>query len=168
MQGHCHTSTHCSILCHSALEFFIDLSFWLHYGPGVDVASNSNEYQEYFLGGKGSWCVVLATFPPSCANCLEIWEPQPPGTLRACPDLYSDCFTKHLTWPAFDSLYIFNPTYCICNHNCYRIFKCQCNNTPLYEILWHSTTTCMRVNKHWINTAYQHGDRRSRLLSTVV
>jgi hypothetical protein len=22
--------------------------------------------------------------PPSCANCLEIWEPQPPGTLWAC------------------------------------------------------------------------------------
>jgi len=22
-----------------------------------------------------------------CADCLEIWEPQPPGTLRACPGL---------------------------------------------------------------------------------
>jgi hypothetical protein len=27
------------------------------------------------------------TLPPSCADCLEIWETQPPGTLRACPDL---------------------------------------------------------------------------------
>jgi len=26
--------------------------------------------------------------PPSCANCLEIWEPQSPGTLWACPGLY--------------------------------------------------------------------------------
>jgi hypothetical protein len=25
-------------------------SFWSHYGPGVDSASNINEYQEYFLG----------------------------------------------------------------------------------------------------------------------
>jgi len=25
--------------------------------------------------------------PRSCADCLEIWEPQPPGTLRACPGL---------------------------------------------------------------------------------
>jgi hypothetical protein len=25
--------------------------------------------------------------PPSCADCLEIWEPEPPGTLRACPGL---------------------------------------------------------------------------------
>jgi len=27
------------------------------------------------------------------ANCIEIWEPQPPGTLRACPGLSWDCFT---------------------------------------------------------------------------
>jgi hypothetical protein len=25
-------------------------SFWSHYGPGVDTASNRNEYQLYFLG----------------------------------------------------------------------------------------------------------------------
>jgi len=37
-------------------------------------------------GGKGGWCVGL-TLPPSCADCLEIWEPQPHGTLRACPGL---------------------------------------------------------------------------------
>jgi hypothetical protein len=54
---------------------------------GVDSASNRNEYQEYFLGGKGGRCVELTTLPPSCADCLEIWEPQPPGTLRACPGL---------------------------------------------------------------------------------
>jgi len=30
---------------------FIDVtSFQSHYGPGVDSASNSNEYQEHFLG----------------------------------------------------------------------------------------------------------------------
>jgi len=26
----------------------------------------------------------LTTLPPSCADCLEMWDPQPPGTLRAC------------------------------------------------------------------------------------
>jgi len=37
------------------LEFFIDIkSFWSHYGPGVDSASNRNEYQEYFLGVKAA------------------------------------------------------------------------------------------------------------------
>ena len=34
-------------------------------GPGVDSASNRNEYQEYFLGGKGGRCVGLTTLPPS-------------------------------------------------------------------------------------------------------
>ena len=50
-------------------------------------ASNRNEYQEYFLGGKGGRCVGATTSPPSCADCLEIWEPHPPGTVRACPGL---------------------------------------------------------------------------------
>jgi len=35
----------------SVSGFFIDMKFFrLHYGPGVDSASNRNEYQEYFLG----------------------------------------------------------------------------------------------------------------------
>ena len=35
--------------------FFIDIkSFRSHYGPGVDEASNRNEYQEYFLGVKAA------------------------------------------------------------------------------------------------------------------
>jgi hypothetical protein len=55
--------------------------------------SPGNEYQQYFLGGKGGWCVGLTTLPPSCAECLEICEPEPPGTLRAWPGLYRDCFT---------------------------------------------------------------------------
>ena len=34
---------------------FIDIkSFRSHYGPGVDSASNKNEYQEYFLGVKAA------------------------------------------------------------------------------------------------------------------
>ena len=38
-----------------ASEFFIDIkSFRSHYGPGVDSASNRNEYQEYFLEVKAA------------------------------------------------------------------------------------------------------------------
>ena len=55
-----------------------------HCGPEVVSVFNRNEYQEYFLGSKGYRCVGLTTLPPSCADCHEIWEPQPPGTLRAC------------------------------------------------------------------------------------
>ena len=42
-----------------------------------------HEYDEYFLGGKGGRCLGLTTLPPSRAECLEIWEPQPPKTLSA-------------------------------------------------------------------------------------
>ena len=35
--------------------FFIDIkSFRSHYGPGVDSASNINDYQENFLGVKAA------------------------------------------------------------------------------------------------------------------
>ena len=35
--------------------FFVDIkSFRSHYDPGVDSASNRNEYQEYFLGVKAA------------------------------------------------------------------------------------------------------------------
>ena len=60
-------------------------SFRSHCGPGVDSASNRNEYQEYFLGeggGKGGRCVGLTILLSSCADCIEIvgasasWNPQ--------------------------------------------------------------------------------------------
>ena len=56
-------------------------------GLSVDSASYRNEYQEYFLVGKSGRCVGLTTLPPSYPDCLGIWEPQHPGTLRACPGL---------------------------------------------------------------------------------
>ena len=33
-------------------------------------------------GGKGGRCVGLTNLPSSCADCLEIWEPQTYGTFR--------------------------------------------------------------------------------------
>jgi len=38
-------------------------SFRPHYGIGVDSAPNRNEYQECFLGSKGSRCIGLTTLP---------------------------------------------------------------------------------------------------------
>ena len=39
----------------SIIGFFVDIkSFRSHYGPGVDSASNRNEYREYFLGVKAA------------------------------------------------------------------------------------------------------------------
>jgi len=59
--------------------------------PGVVSASNRNEYQVYFLGGKGGRC-RLTTLPTLCADWLEIWEPQPRGTLKASLGQYRDLF----------------------------------------------------------------------------
>jgi hypothetical protein len=33
----------------------------------------------------------------SYCDFLEIWDPQPPGSLMACPRLYMDCFTFTFT-----------------------------------------------------------------------
>ena len=35
-----------------SMEFFIDTTFWLHYGPVVESASNRNAYQKYILAVK--------------------------------------------------------------------------------------------------------------------
>ena len=61
--------------------------FRSHYGPGVDSASNRNEYQEYFLGVKSGRCVRLTSLPPSCAvvtksGNLNFLEPL--GPVQAC------------------------------------------------------------------------------------
>jgi hypothetical protein len=87
-------------------NFSVTQSCRSHYGPGVDSASNRNEYQVYFLGGKGGRCVGLTTLPPSCPvvmksgnlNFLEPW-----GPLQACK---RDCFTFHLSCYVCSVLYI--------------------------------------------------------------
>ena len=56
---------------------FIDIKFFRsHYGPGVDSASNRNEYQEYFLGVKTAGAVVTKS---GNLNYLE-----PSGPVQAC------------------------------------------------------------------------------------
>ena len=53
-------------------------SRWCHWNFSSTQSFRPHyEYQEYFLGGKDGRCVRL-TLPPSCADRLEIWEPQPP------------------------------------------------------------------------------------------
>ena len=65
----------------------IENFFYFFVALEVDSDSNRNEYQEYFLRSKGGRCLGLTTLPPSRVDCLEIWEPQPSPTLRACPGL---------------------------------------------------------------------------------
>jgi hypothetical protein len=57
-----------------------------------DAASNRNEYHEYFLGSKVASELRLTNLLPSHADCLEILEPQPPGTLRLLSRPHRDYF----------------------------------------------------------------------------
>ena len=77
-------------------NILLTYSFRPHCSPVVDSVANRNEYQEYFLGDKGGRCVGLTFTTFVCADCLEIWEPHPPGNHRACPGLYRDSFTVGL------------------------------------------------------------------------
>jgi len=42
--------------------------------------------------GKGGRCVELTTLPPSCVDCIKIWQPQTCRKLGVCPGLYKDGF----------------------------------------------------------------------------
>jgi hypothetical protein len=57
-------------------------------GRSDGSASNRNEYQEYFLEGKGGRCIGLPTLPPSCAECLEV--------LRASPSCSPNSLPRHV------------------------------------------------------------------------
>jgi hypothetical protein len=58
------------------------LEFRLHYGSGIDSASNRNDYQGYLLQGKGGRCEGLTNLPSLYADFVEIlgastsWSPE--------------------------------------------------------------------------------------------
>ena len=56
-------------------NFSLTLSFRPHYDPGLDVASNRNEYQGYIFDLNVGRCVGLTTLPYTFADFLEIREP---------------------------------------------------------------------------------------------
>jgi len=81
-----------------SLDFSVTCSFRPYHGRGVDTAPSEKEYQEHFLRGKGGRCLRLTTSPRSRAECHEIWEPKPHGTLWATPGFLRDSFTFTFTF----------------------------------------------------------------------
>jgi hypothetical protein len=67
-----------------SLKLHCTLSFIIR-GRLLDVWLVDNVYQPH--GQQYYRCAGLTTLPPSCVDCLELWEPQPPGTVWACPGL---------------------------------------------------------------------------------
>ena len=53
-------------------------------------------------GGNGGRCVRPTTSPPSCTECHEIWEPKPPGTLRATPGLLRDSLRQNKSHSVYE------------------------------------------------------------------
>ena len=56
--------------------------------PGVDSASNRNEFQEYFLGGKGGRCVELTFLALRVPIVLKSWGLNPLENIRPAQGLY--------------------------------------------------------------------------------
>ena len=67
-----------------SLAFFIDIILLAALCPWGQLSLLQKWVPGIFPGSKCNWCVGLTTLPPSCAKYLEIWQPQPPGTLWAC------------------------------------------------------------------------------------
>jgi hypothetical protein len=65
--------------------FSLAYSSWLFCDSGMNLASNRVS-SSGISWGKGIRSVGLATLS-SFADCLELWEPQPPGALRTCQGL---------------------------------------------------------------------------------
>ena len=76
-----------------SLEFFIDIILPAALCPWGWLNLLQKWVPGTFPGVKGGRCIGLTTLPASCADCLEICEPQPPAIVRACPGLYRDRFT---------------------------------------------------------------------------
>jgi hypothetical protein len=73
-----------------SLEFFIDINpsdRTMALGSNQPLTEKITRNNTWGGGGKGGRCLGLTTLPPSGADCPEIWEPQLPGILRACPGL---------------------------------------------------------------------------------
>jgi hypothetical protein len=61
--------------------------------PLTEMSTNNISW-----GDKGGRCVRLTTLPPSCTDYVwNLWEPEPPAALRACPGLYRDRYAFTIT-----------------------------------------------------------------------
>ena len=77
-----------------SLEVFIDINLPASLWPSGRLSLKHKWVPGIFHWGKGGRCAGLTIWPPSRADCLEIWKPQPTWTLRAGKG--TDCFTSLL------------------------------------------------------------------------
>ena len=109
-----------------SLEFFIDVILPAPLLPWGSLSLLQKWVPGIFPGGNGGRCVGLTTLPPSCADCLQIWEPQllePSGPVHACNGIAL-------------SFYLYG----IWNFQCGRFLRlCCCRYRTAVRVLWPST-----------------------------
>ena len=101
-----------------------------------------NRNISWWGGSRGVQCVGLTNLQPSCADCLEIWEPQLPGILRVCPGLQWDCSTfnyRHNTVPNIKTIHALSSTNTDMQHSFSMLLPAEtilaptpCPTTSLY------------------------------------
>jgi hypothetical protein len=81
------------------ISYLFTYSFQPHCGPGVDLVTNRNEYQEISPGGKGDRRVRLTILPPSVSRLST--QDERTSTYHNPMDLHGllqDSFTFTLLW----------------------------------------------------------------------
>ena len=82
--------------CHWIFQWHISFRPTMTLGSTQTLVEMSTMSTRNIPGGKGVRCMRLTTSPPSRAECHEIWEPKPPGTLWATQGLLGTALTLRL------------------------------------------------------------------------
>ena len=80
----------------TSLEFLIDNPSGLTMALVSTQLLTETRTRNISCWGKGGRFVGLTILLPSCAYFLAFWEPRLPGTFRASPGLYRDCYTEEV------------------------------------------------------------------------
>ena len=115
---------------------------WVH-RSGCTVFLGSTQTLTEISTGNISWevkdgrCVGWTNLHASCAEYHEIWESQPPGTLRVYPGLRRDCFTFTCNYPIYITCSV---------HTLWFVYRDEyfARNRPANYCKW--TSFCVELN----------------------
>jgi hypothetical protein len=105
------------------------------------------------LGGKGGRCLRLTISPLSRAECHEIWEPKPPGTLSATLGMLRDSFIFNFTCELPQFSYLLRMCIVLCGSSaCIKL---------CYSVPWNFAYTMVMKRRYkpwsgdWLNALFE-------------